>query len=308
RRPRTFARIMPKPPSKAATPRPGVELLARLTSLSQELAGAFRPATVIELVSRTLQELLKPDRLTVVLLDAETNQLAVTHATNPLANARLVELLSSAKREWEKTVDAITQAICIIDAHGIVRRANRVFAELIQVAVTAIPGRPWLGLLPPAWSDPVARALAEPTATLVEIRAGERTLSFTAIPMAEPGSAVLVFEDQTERRRLQEQLIQSEKMSAIGQLIAGVAHDLNNPLASVVGFSDFLAELGDIPPQFAEPLQVIRQEAERAATIVKNLLSFARSQEGERKRQPIGSILESTLALLRNQLMANKVE
>ena len=386
---------MPKPPSNAATPRPAVELLARLTSLSQELAGAFRPATVIELVSRTLQELLKPDRLTVVLLDAETNQLAVTHDTNavparthdpllqlalrrgPLAfarnvkeearrrgadlteeppkswlgaplvaagrpvgavsltsertgafgkteltlvtavlaqaaialeNARLVELLSSAKREWEKTVDAITQAICIIDAHGMVRRANRVFAELIQVPVTAIPGRPWLGLLPPAWSDPVARALAEPTATLVEIRAGERTLSFTAIPMAEPGSAVLVFEDQTERRRLQEQLIQSEKMSAIGQLIAGVAHDLNNPLASVVGFSDFLAELGDIPPQFAEPLQVIRQEAERAATIVKNLLSFARSQEGERKRQPIGSILESTLALLRNQLMANKVE
>jgi len=367
--------------------------LARLTTLSQELAGAFRPATVIELVTRTLQDLLKPDRLTVVLLDGETNQLAVTHDTNavpartddpllqlalrrgPLAfarnvkeearrrgadlteepprswlgaplvaagravgavslaseragvfgkpeltlvtavlaqaaialeNARLVELLSSAKREWEKTVDAITQAICIIDARGMVRRANRVFAELIQVPVTAIPGRPWLGLLPPAWSDPVARALAEPTATLVEIRAGERTLSFTAIPMAEPGSAVLVFEDQTERRRLQEQLIQSEKMSAIGQLIAGVAHDLNNPLASVVGFSDFLVELRDIPPQFAEPLQVIRQEAERA--IVKNLLSFARSQEGERKRQPIGPVLESTLQLLRNQLMANKVE
>src|SRR2546427_6500939 len=126
--------------------------------------------------------------------------------------------------------------------------------------------------------------------------------------MAEPGSAVLVFEDQTDRRRLQEQLIQSEKMSAIGQLIAGVAHDLNNPLASVVGFSDFLAEVGDIPPQFVEPLQVIRQEAERAATIVKNLLSFARSQEGERKLQPIGPIIESTLALLRNQLMANKVE
>src|SRR3989441_9851816 len=189
-----------------------------------------------------------------------------------------------------------------------VRRANRVFAELIQVPVTAIPGRPWIGLLPPAWSDPVARALAEPTATLIEIRHGDRSLSFTAIPMAEPGAAVLVFEDQTERRRLQEQLIQSEKMSAIGQLIAGVAHELNNPLASVVGFSDFLAEGGEIPPRLAGPLQVIRQEAERAATIVKNLLSFARSQEGERKLQPIGSILESTLALLRNQLMANKVE
>ena len=367
----------------------------RLTTLAQELAGAFRPATVVEIVARTLIELLKPDRLSVILLDAETNRLAVTYDTNPapartddpllqlalrrgplafpkgvkeearrrgadlveeppgswlgvplvatgramgavslsrdrpggfgkaeltlvsavlaqaaiaLENARLVVLLSSAKREWEKTVDAISQAICIVDAHGTVRRANRVFAELIQTPVTAIPGRPWLGLVPPAWSDPVARAIAEAAPTSVEIRFGERILLLTTIPMAEPGAAVLVFEDQTDRRRLQEQLIQSEKMSAIGQLIAGVAHDLNNPLASVVGFSDFLAEAGEVPSSLAEPLQVIRQEAERAANIVKNLLSFARSQEGERKRQHIKPILESTLGLLRNQLMAHKVE
>jgi two-component system NtrC family sensor kinase len=374
---------------------PQTDLLARLTVLSQELAGAFRPGTVVELIARTLTELLQPDRLSIILLHAETNRLAVMYDTNPvpaltddpllqlalrrgplvfprdvredarrrgaqlgdtvpgswigaplvaagrtmgavsltagrpgtfgdnelglvttvlaqaaiaLENARLVELLSSAKREWEQTVDAISQAICIVDAHGMVRRANRVFADLVQHPVTAIPGRPWLGLLPPGWSDPVARAIAESTLTSAEIRAGERLLLFTAIPMAEPGAAVLVFEDQTERRRLQEQLIQSEKMSAIGQLIAGVAHDLNNPLASVVGFSDFLAEAGEVPPQLVEPLQVIRQEAERAATIVKNLLSFARSQEGERKLQPIKPILTSTVALLSNQLMANKVE
>src|SRR6059058_3501144 len=388
---------MPKPPSRAATPRPSVELLTRLTILAQELAGAFRPASVIDLVARALAELLKPDRLSVVLLDTESNRLAVTYDTNavpartddpllqlalrrgPLAfprdvreearrrgvdlgvdapppgswigaplvaagrtmgaisvssdragalgkpevtlvslvlaqgvialeNARLVELLSSAKREWEKTVDAISQAICIVDAHGTVRRANRVFAELIQTPVTAIPGRPWLGLLPPAWSDPVARAIAESAATSVEIRAAERVLLLTAIPMAEPGSAVLVFEDQTDRRRLQEQLIQSEKMSAIGQLIAGVAHDLNNPLASVVGFSDLLGEASDVPPRLAEPLAVIRQEAERASAIVRNLLSFARRQEGERQLQSIRPILESTHQLLRNQLLAARTE
>src|SRR5206468_1698001 len=78
------ARIMPKPPSSAATPGPGAELLARLTMLAQELAGAFRPTTVVELVARALAELLKPDRLSVILLHAESNRLAVTYDTHPV--------------------------------------------------------------------------------------------------------------------------------------------------------------------------------------------------------------------------------
>jgi two-component system NtrC family sensor kinase len=235
-------------------------------------------------------------------------QAVVAQVAVALENARLVELLSGAKREWEQTVDAITQGICIIDGRGLARRANRMFANLVQAPITAIPGRFWLSLIPPAWAEQVGRAVTERTPTPVELRAGDRVFGFVAIPLAEPGAAVLVIEDQTTRRRLQDQLIQSEKMGAIGQLIAGVAHDLNNPLASVVGFSDFLTEAGEIPPELAEPLQVIRQEAERAATIVRNLLSFARSQEAERTVQQIRPVLESTLTLMRNQLMAHKVE
>ncbi len=232
----------------------------------------------------------------------------VAQAAIALENARLLQLLSSGKRQWESTVDAINQAICIIDEQGVVRRANRVFADLVQMQVTAIPGRPWLSLLPPAWAAVVSRALAEPGAH--EIRTGDRVYTVNVVRMegSDDEAAVLSFEDHTEKRRLQDQLIQSEKMSAIGQLIAGIAHDLNNPLASVVGFADFLAESGDVPPALAEPLRVIRQEAERAATIVKNLLSFARRQEGERLAQPIQPVLESVLALLRNELMALDVE
>jgi two-component system NtrC family sensor kinase len=371
------------------------DVLHRLTELSQELAGTFRPATIVELVARAITEQLAPERLSIMLLDLDSNGLVVAYHNGPrpattdepllqlalrrgplvipervaaraaelgvtvpnpepeswlgapitavgrtigavalegeragalgdaalafvravlaqaaiaLENARLVELLSSGKREWEQTVDAINQAICFIDPQGAVRRANRVFADLIKLPVTALPGRPWITLLPASWADPVGRLLGSPGASPVEVRAGERVLMVTAIGTGEPGAAVLLFEDQTEKRRLQDQLLQSEKMSAIGQLIAGVAHDLNNPLASVVGFSDLLGEAADVPPRLAEPLAVIRQEAERASAIVRNLLSFARRQEGERQTQSIRPILESTILLLKNQLMAHKVE
>ncbi len=232
----------------------------------------------------------------------------VAQAAIALENARLLQLLSSGKRQWELTVDAINQAICIVDDQGVVRRANRVFANLVQVPVTGIPGRPWISLLPPAWAAVISRALTEPGAH--EIRSGDRVYSVNAVRMegSDDEAAVLSFEDHTEKRRLQDQLIQSEKMSAIGQLIAGIAHDLNNPLASVVGFADFLAESGDVPPALAEPLRVIRQEAERAATIVKNLLSFARRQEGEHVAQAMRPVLESVMALLRNEMMALNVE
>jgi two-component system NtrC family sensor kinase len=119
---------------------------------------------------------------------------------------------------------------------------------------------------------------------------------------------VLLFDDQTERRRLQDQLIQSEKMSAIGQLIAGIAHDLNNPLASVVGFADYLTEVPNVPPPLREPLTVIQEEAERASSIVKNLLSFARKQEHQRRPTALKPLLDATFLLLRNNLMAYRVE
>ncbi len=250
----------------------------------------------------------EPDRFTeshLVFLQAAAAQLAMA-----LENARLLALVSSGKTEWERTVDAIGQAFCVVDANGNIRRANRAFSDLVAIPVTDVAGRPWRSALPSHWDEPVARTLAfAGTAHQQELKTGSRMFTVSALPLGEPaGTVVLVFEDQTERRRLQEQLIQSEKLSAIGQLIAGIAHDLNNPLASVVGFADYLVEEGRAPPELRKPLEAIRQEAERAANIVRNLLSFARKQEGERRPQSINVILEATLFLLKNQLMASKVE
>ncbi len=250
------------------------------------------------------------DRLTQDDLDFVVA--VATQAAIALENKQLLALLSAGKREWEQTVDAIRLGICVVDASGSVSRANKAFASMVDVSLTDIAGHPCIALVPPTWADAVGRALADPTvAEPTELTAGDRVfqLSVLSLTRTPDGGAALIFDDQTERRRLQDQLIQSEKMSAIGQLIAGVAHDLNNPLASVIGFSDYLVESGAAQtPELSEPLRAIQQEAERAANIVRNLLTFARKQDDQRSVLRVRQILSATLVLFKNQFIAHGID
>jgi two-component system, NtrC family, sensor kinase len=235
----------------------------------------------------------------------------VAQASIALESARLIDLHDDGRRSWQEVVDAISPALCIVDRGGRIRRANRAFADLVNAPPASLIGRPWQAFAPPEWAVDLQRALDQQGAGReVDLRTGDRTYAVIAVPITstDRSALVLLFDDQTERRRLQDQLIQSEKMSAIGQLIAGIAHDLNNPLASVVGFADFLTEVPHVPPALREPLAVIREEAERASNIVKNLLGFARKQEHQRRPTALRPLLDATFVLLRNQLMAQRVE
>jgi two-component system NtrC family sensor kinase len=235
----------------------------------------------------------------------------VSQASIALESARLVDLHDDGRRTWQEVVDAISPALCIVDRTGAIRRANRAFADLVNAPPASLIGRPWQAFVPPEWTPELQRSLDQQGAGReVELRTGERSYAVSAVPISttDRSTVVLLFDDQTERRRLQDQLIQSEKLSAIGQLIAGIAHDLNNPLASVLGFADFLTEVPQIPPSIREPLSVIREEAERASSIVRNLLGFARKQEHHRRTTALKPLLDATFVLLRNQLMAHRVE
>jgi two-component system, NtrC family, sensor kinase len=232
-------------------------------------------------------------------------------AAAALESAALVESYDAGRRSWRDVVDAIAPALCIVDTDGSIRRANQAFSDLVGTRPVEVVGRQWRELLPPAWTQDLERLLAAAgELSEIELRRGDDTYAASSVPFTtgDQGGVVLLFDDRSERRRLQDQLIQSEKMSAVGQLIAGIAHDLNNPLASVVGFADFLAERPDVPAGLREPLSVIREEAERASNIVKSLLGFARKQDRRRQPTPLRPLLEATLLLMRNELMARGVE
>jgi len=109
-------------------------------------------------------------------------------------------------------------------------------------------------------------------------------------------------------RRTQEQLLHSEKLAAVGQLISGVAHELNNPLTAILGYSQLLTSGGEIGPRALGYVDKVYKQAQRTHRIVQNLLSFARQHKPERAMVRLNSVIEDTLALRDYDLRMSQIQ
>jgi len=121
-------------------------------------------------------------------------------------------------------------------------------------------------------------------------------------------SVVVVMTDVTDATLLQAKLAHSEKMATIGRLVSGVAHEVNNPLAAILGFTDLLLENPQIPDNAREDLQIILQETQRTKDIVQDLLSFARQRPVQRELVHVNSVLRQTIKLRSYDFASHGVE
>jgi len=230
-----------------------------------------------------------------------------------LDRARLFEKVLHAKKEWERTADAIRDVVMIIDRDWVVSRGNRRLAELGKVPVEALQGRKCHALLAsPEEICPSCPAVVtfetckESTAEV--LREAQNTIfqvwAYPILDVSGNLESVAVYEkDFTEYKWMQQQLVQAEKMGVLGQLAAAVAHELNNPLSGVISFSQILLKEMDPSLPYVEDLKNIEHAALRCKKIVEDLLAFARKPETA-GHEPVSlqEVIDQAVNLLRPQL------
>ena len=113
--------------------------------------------------------------------------------------------------------------------------------------------------------------------------------------------------DLTEKNKLQEQLILADRLASMGELVSGIAHELNNPLTGVIGFSELLLEK-DIPENLCEDVAIIHHEAQRASEIVKNMLAFARKHTPSKQYINVNSAVARVLSLRTYEHKVNNIK
>ena len=240
-----------------------------------------------------------------------------TNASVALANSRLFAIVEQGRREWETAFNALREGIAVIGPGGAIQRANSSLARLAGLTEAELIGRNFRELV---FGDmETAAALIEaahegesPPPVVLRPEGRDRFLRLTIAPLEtghdRAGSMVALVEDVTEQRSMEAQLFQNEKMAAIGQLVSGVAHELNNPLTSIAGLTELLLERdvgGDAPRQH---LRIIHEQAGRAGRIVKNLLTFVRTGTTEQSPVDVNDVVARTTMLVAYEIRLREIE
>jgi two-component system NtrC family sensor kinase len=223
-----------------------------------------------------------------------------------LANFRLRQRLGASELRYRNLFEAAPDAYLVCDRERWIIEANEAAGRLVGLPVEDVRGRHISEFLP---ADEATRAraleLIATTGRGLFVGVGRRA-DGSQFPreadVAEididgaPGYLVRI-RDLTEQQRLQVELVQAQKMETVGILVSGVAHELNNPIASIIGLSTLIGRDPALSPDLRESAGLLVDEAQRAGQIVRTFLDFVRSRPPERHPTPLGPLIETVREL-----------
>ena len=231
------------------------------------------------------------------------------------------EEAAAAELRFARLFNSAPIAIATVDREGIISTTNAAFVRLFGRAVDGVPARKvtladladadGAEALRKALDAAIAgQGLIEPVDIAFEgdkERSGRVYLSPVERAEGESEAAIAYAIDTTQQRALEMQIAQSQKMQAIGQLAGGIAHDFNNMLTAIIGFSDFLLMNHRPTDPAFQDIMNIKQNANRAAGLVRQLLAFSRQQTLRPERLQLGDVL-SELSILLGRLLGENIE
>jgi signal transduction histidine kinase/CheY-like chemotaxis protein len=227
------------------------------------------------------------------------------------------------RAEAELRTVAESAAVVFFESAGTIRFVSPEFAELLGMegreASSIATAADWLALgerfrsptlFGNCWQAFTSGEMTDRRDELEMLYPTRRLLERVARPVRDPQGRSIgwleQYKDVTTERQGQTKMLQTEKMAALGHLVSGIAHELNNPLTTIMGYAQLLLGHGLLPEQLIEARNVY-QEAERARRIVKNLLYFARENQPERTRVELNEVVERALALRSYELRLENI-
>lgn len=240
---------------------------------------------------------------------------------------QLLDEVVRSRRELENIFDSITHLVVVADQRGTIAHANLAFASRLGLSREQLLGRPLVGCVGSelaTWLRETAGSLgpageSQAVARILDSRLGGPLFVTVTDLVDRDGHRlghVLVARDLTPQAKLEadgeelrRQLTQSEKLAALGQFVAGIAHELNNPLQSVLGHLELLRTTGAFPNQLKREVQTIYREADRAARIVRNLLVFTGSRRRlVRRPVSLNALMQRVVALRQAACRTQNIE
>jgi PAS domain S-box-containing protein len=242
-------------------------------------------------------------------LQPEDSGPRTVHVLKDITDKREAERRYRRERDFNRNILNNTRSmIMVLDTAGLISYSNKRCADA-GYCEKELLGQPLAGFVPASRRASFAEAFdrsleGSPIELEIPLSRGFHTVgqfSVSLSPMRDEqgniNSIVVVMADVTDAVDLQAKLMHTEKMAALGQLVSGVAHEVNNPLAAIVGFTDLLLENQRVPADAKRDLQIILQEAQRTRTIVQNLLSFARQMPAQHEPVELNSVVRQTIQL-----------
>lgn len=241
---------------------------------------------------------------------------AISNAVSTGLRERYMQILNL-KAYSDSIVSMLPMAVVVLDKNLAIISANRIFRQVFELSEDDIRSINLEELLRNQQLLEGLRKTAQTGAAFdekaVEIDLGDETSYFnakaSALYLGKEAQVLLVLNNVTEHMHVQEQMQKAERLSSLGVLTAGVAHELNTPLANMLLYTQMaLEEAGESNGELIGNLKAVEEEARRGASIVKELLEFSRQSDLETDVADVNEILANLLSLVKSQCTLNRIK